>query len=292
VGPAFARSADFAIDKPAGRPCPALTDGHRCGIHAQLRERGFAGCTAYDCFGAGQQVVQVTFGGRAAWTPEVFRVFDVMRQLHELLWYAADALDRPAAAPVHADLRAARDRIEALTAADPGTLAEVDPATHRATVAPLLRRASRLTRAADPADQDQPAHGPAGLHQAPPDRARAGRDRPSHSQGARTRARAGRAGLDLAGQDLSGRDLRRAALRGADLSLASLLGADLRDADLRTADLLGADLRGADLSGADLTGALYLTAMQVAGARGTAATRLPTALPRPGSWPAGISAAT
>ena len=53
VAPAFAASADFAIDKPAGRPCPNLRDDFRCGIHAELRERGFPGCEVFDCFGAG-----------------------------------------------------------------------------------------------------------------------------------------------------------------------------------------------------------------------------------------------
>ena len=52
VGPAFAVSADFAVDKPAGQPCAHLGTDDRCGIHAQLRPRGFPCCVAYDCFGA------------------------------------------------------------------------------------------------------------------------------------------------------------------------------------------------------------------------------------------------
>ena len=58
----------------------------------------------YDCFGAGQQVSQVTFGGRD-WrqTPhaakQMFEVFPVMRQLHELLWYLTAALAMPPARP-------------------------------------------------------------------------------------------------------------------------------------------------------------------------------------------------
>ncbi len=43
VAPAFAASADFAIDKPAGRPCPHLGDDFRCGIHEHLDQRGFHG---------------------------------------------------------------------------------------------------------------------------------------------------------------------------------------------------------------------------------------------------------
>jgi uncharacterized membrane protein len=54
VASPFAASADFAIDKPAGAVCPNLEADFRCGIHARLRAEGFPGCTAYDCFGAGQ----------------------------------------------------------------------------------------------------------------------------------------------------------------------------------------------------------------------------------------------
>src|SRR3954465_8716710 len=96
VAPAFAASAAFAFDKPAGTSCRHLQDDYRCGIHAQLRERGFPGCTVFDCFGAGQRITQETFGGRA-WraTPEIaaaqFAVLPVVRQLHEALWYLVEA---------------------------------------------------------------------------------------------------------------------------------------------------------------------------------------------------------
>lgn len=243
VAPAFAASADFAIDKAAGHPCPNLRADDGCGIHDRLRGRGFGGCVAYDCFGAGQQVVQVVFAGGPR-SPRMLRGYGVARQLHELLFYAADALSREAAAPVHAELERARTAIEARLT-DPDVLAATDPAAHRAEVAPLLRRASTLTRTTG---------------------------RPA-------------TGRDLSHGDLAGRDLRGADLSAACLLGASLLGADLRTADLRTADLLAADLRGADLRGADLSGALYLTRTQVGATRGDAGTRLPAGLTRPSSWP-------
>src|SRR4051812_13802483 len=92
VAPAFAASADFAVDKPAGMPCPNLRDDDLCGIHDRLRDRGFPGCAVFDCFGAGQHVTQGTFAGRS-WreSPELagamFAVLPVMRQLHEMLWH-------------------------------------------------------------------------------------------------------------------------------------------------------------------------------------------------------------
>jgi len=248
VAPAFAASADFALDKPAGTACPHLQGDSRCGIHADLRERGFPGCTVFDCFGAGQQTVQVTFGGRdwrgsAELATSVFAAFGVQRQLHELLWYLTEALALPAAAPLRRELAAARDRTEELTGAAPQALAAVDTAALRAEAGALLTSVSELARA-----------------------------------GVRRRGR------DRRNADLVGADLRRTDLRGVSLRGAYLIGADLRDADLTATDLLGADLRAADLRGADLSGALFLTRPQVAAARGDAGTRLPAGLEHPDHW--------
>jgi Pentapeptide repeats (8 copies) len=181
----------------------------------------------------------------------------------------ADALSRPQAAPVHGALADARWAIEAAIAGGPSSIEATDPAAHRATVAPLLRRASALTRAAVP-----PAAGRSGPDDRRPDRASPAHQRPDRNATGRDLS-----GRDLAGRDLAGRDLSR-----ADLSTASLIGADLRGAGLQVADLLAADLRGANLDGADLSGALYLTRTQVGSARGSATTRLPDALPRPAHW--------
>ncbi|GGS78039.1 pentapeptide repeat-containing protein [Streptomyces violaceus] len=249
----FARSADFAVDKDAGTPCRNLQDDHRCGIHARLRQKGFTGCTVYDCFGAGQQVSQVTFGGRD-WRSEppeqarrMFDVFPVVRQLHELLWYLTEALALPAARPVHADLRTALEKTEELTEGSPEELAELDVAAHRQEINVLLLRTSELARA-----------------------------------GTKGRKK-NRRGADLMGARLKGADLRGANLRGA-----YLIAADLTGADLRGADLIGADLRDADLTDADLTGALFLTQPQLNAARGSAGTRLPESVTRPGHWTAQV----
>jgi uncharacterized protein YjbI with pentapeptide repeats len=248
----FARSADFALDKDAGEPCPNLRTDHRCGIHAGLRQRGFSGCTVYDCFGAGQKVSQVTFGGQD-WrtgpperTRRVFEVFPVVRQLHELLWYLTEALALPAARPVHAELRRALSDTERLTHQTPDELAALDVPAHRQRVNALLLRTSELARA-----------------------------------GTRGRKK-NRRGADLMGARLKGADLR-----GADLRGAYLIAADLTGADLRGADLIGADLRDADLTDADLTGAFFLTQPQLTAARGSAGTRLPDSVTRPAHWTAG-----
>ncbi|MGV9313055.1 pentapeptide repeat-containing protein [Streptomyces sp. NPDC003691] len=244
----FTASADFARDKAAGEPCGNLDSAFRCGIHARLRTGGYRGCTVYDCFGAGQQVSQETFGGRD-WRhhPEtarsMFGVFPVVRHLRELLHYLTDALAQEAARPLHKKLRARLAEVEGLTRLDPDRLAALDVAAHREQVNALLLRASELVRA--------------------PVRGRK---------------------KDRRGADLMGARLRGAGLRGVSLRGAYLIAADLRGADLRQTDLIGADLRDADLSGADLRGSLFLTQMQVNAARGDTATGLPPALDRPAHW--------
>jgi len=292
VVPAFAASADFAITKPAGRPCPNLADDFRCGIHDRLRASGFPGCTVYDCFGAGQQVSQVTFGGRD-WcgggpaAERMFAVFPVMRQLHELLRHLTEALTLPAAGPGHDDLRAALAETTALTAAGPDELLALDLAAHWRAAAGLLTRASELTRAAARA---APRPGPD-----PTERRAAAEPEPGTSRAAGRRA-AGRvssgpagtggraAMLERPGADLIGARLRNADLYGANLRGALLIGADLTGADLRVADLLGTDLRAANLAGADLTGSLFLTQPQLTAAAGDAGTRIPATLDRPAHW--------
>ncbi|MER8220303.1 pentapeptide repeat-containing protein [Streptomyces sp. NPDC094143] len=249
----FAASADFAVSKDAGTPCRNLRDDHRCGIHTELRRKGFTGCTVYDCFGAGQRVSQVTFGGQGWRTgpPEharrMFDVFPVVRQLHELLWYLTEALALPAARSLHTQLRTALERTEELAAGTPGELAALDVGAHRRTVNVLLLRTSELARA-----------------------------------GIKGRGK-DRRGADLVGARLRGADLRGATLRGA-----CLIAADLTGADLRGADLIGADLRDTDLTDADLTGAFYLTQPQLNAARGSAGTRLPESVTRPGHWTARV----
>lgn len=248
VAPAFQASADFAIDKRAGDPCPNLLAEHRCRIHDTLRERGFPGCTVYDCFGAGQQVAQVTFGGLGwrgdpARARQMFAAFDVMRQLHELLWYLVAALRLPTPAPLRRSLESARAETAALTALDVAALRALDVAGHRARVNTLLARVSDLVRARVPGERKQ-----------------------------------------YRGADLVDADLRAVDLRGANLRGAILIGADLRGVDLAGADLTGADCRAADVRGTDASAALFVTQAQLDAAVGDDDTALPEGAVRPPHW--------
>jgi uncharacterized protein YjbI with pentapeptide repeats len=208
----FAKSADFAIDKAAGEPCENLDDSFRCGIHQKLRTKGFPGCTVYDCFGAGQKISRLAGKSwREQPGQQMFAALPVMRQLHELLWYLAEASELKQTKAIHPQLRAATDRIEQLTQQPDVTT--VDLPGERAKVNELLLRTSALVR------------------------------------GKQSKAKE-RRGADLFGAKLRGADLRFANLRGAYLIAADLREADLRQADLIGADLRDARLEAADLTGA------------------------------------------
>lgn len=206
----FQKGESFPETKPSGVPCHNLDDRDRCGIHATLREDGWSGCVAFDCFGAGQQVAQVTYGG-VSWREggnlgEMAAVLSVMRQLHEMLALLDEAVRR-SAGPAGPWL----ERVVGLVGGTPEELLALDIDQLRLEVGAVLGEASRGVRERWPDALDL-------------------------------------AGQDLAGRDLRELDLRGAALRGAVLLGADLRGCDLTDADLLGADLRGADARGAELS--------------------------------------------
>ena len=254
VALAFTKSADFPFDKDAGEPCTNLDGADGCRIHPHLRERGFKGCTVFDCFGAGQKVSRQTFAGRSwrdddATRTAMFGTFPIVRRLHELLWYLDEAIDLVTGAVDPAPWVTAFEHVRVLSDGTPSALAELDVDAEYAAARALLVRASDIARQ-DVATTRQP-----------------------RSQ------RALEPGVDLMGARLRGRDLSGVTLRGS-----TAIAADLRDARLHRCDLLGVDLRDADLSGADLTEAIYLTQMQVNSARGDAGTLLPTGFERPSHW--------
>jgi len=250
VAPLFVASAEFGFTKFAGDPCPNLDTANRCTIHDRLREQGFPGCVTYDCFGAGQRVASELLPGTDWRTgPEaataLFDAFELVRPLHELLWYLEAALALEAALPLAARLAAAHAETDTLAGrvGQPGGPGRFQVDLHRGSVAALLREASALARAPYAATS-----------------------------------------LDRRGADLVEADLRALDLRGADLRGAEMLGADLRGVDLDLADVTGADLRAADLRGADLSGTLFVTGSQLESATGDRATRIPRDLRRPAHW--------
>ncbi|MEH7350124.1 pentapeptide repeat-containing protein [Gottfriedia acidiceleris] len=252
----FAASADFANDKIAGKPCHNLQSDFRCGVHKNLREIGFKGCTVFDCFGAGQKVSQVTFNGKD-WRQypelanEMYEVFPIMKQLHEMLWYLYESLMISAASEIHNEIKIILEETEKLALMEPKLILNLDIIAHRAEVNSLLIRTSELARAVA---------------------------LKKFNNNKKPQKATGRA-LDFIGAKLKGANFIGANLRGA-----YLIAADLKGADLRGSDLIGADLRDTNLSGADLTGSIFLTQAQINSAKGDFYTKIPATLKRPSHW--------
>ncbi|BCW44133.1 pentapeptide repeat-containing protein [Arthrobacter sp. StoSoilB5] len=250
----FARSADFAIDKPAASACPNMASDFSCTIHQRLRPRGFSGCTVFDCFGAGQVVSQLTFGG-TSWVQDplskssMFAVFKVVKQLHEMLWYLSEAQQRAFDPELAATAGQLSSDIETTAGGDASAVLAADVERLHAGVRALLMEVSAEVRASYGAEGRERFDG--GIHP----------------------------GADLMGTNLAGRRLC-----GSDLRGAYLIGANLEHSDLTAADLLGADLRDTRLHGANLAKTLYVTQPQINAAQGNFETRLPERLITPAHW--------
>lgn len=251
----YLKSEDFPINKPAGQPCVHLADSYACTIHSELRERGFKGCTVYDCLGAGQFVSQVTFHGRS-WRegevdgPRMFAIVPIMSQVHELLLYITDILSRDI--PEH-DARLLETLLEELLSfreLPPEQLTGTALMAFRQRARPLFVRLSLHIRAN-------------GLKQV----------------GLTLTSRHEQDRADLIGRNVSRHDVRGTCYRGA-----LLIGANLSGKDLLYVDFMGADVRDLDVRGAVLIDSLFLTQMQVNAMNGDRHTKLAPIYTRPSHW--------
>lgn len=250
----FSTSEGFPANKDAGKPCINLQSDFSCAVHHDLRNKGLKGCTAYDCFGAGQKIAKVTYKGKD-WRKEpkvskqMFETFLIMRQLHEMLWYLTQAFTLEATDIIKDDLYLMMKQTEQLTNLEPDSLMKLDIDAHRTKVNLLLRQVSERVRAK--VCQNNKASGKKNLAK---------------------------------GFSFIGADLRKVNLIGADFGGALLIAANLKGTDLSGANLIAADLRDADIRGANLSNSLFLTQAQINVARGDDNTKLPKALSRPTYW--------
>ena len=106
----------FAARKESGEPCPKLKADGLCSIYETRAEDGFGGCIRFECFGAGQHVVQTLFDGRdwrgdPALLGPMVDTFLAMRPVSDLAYLVESALaveledaQRSALADVQAEL--------------------------------------------------------------------------------------------------------------------------------------------------------------------------------------------
>ena len=127
MAPAFDRSEEFAIDKPACVACPNLGADDLCRIHGRLEKAGFHGCVIYDCLGAGQRVVQEMFAGRS-WRedpdllPEMWQALTALRGVHELILLLGAAAKAPLSPDERRTLEALQVELEPAGGWTPDTL--------------------------------------------------------------------------------------------------------------------------------------------------------------------------
>ncbi|NMS90712.1 pentapeptide repeat-containing protein [Clostridioides difficile] len=253
----FSASDGFPADKESGKPCINLQSDFKCSEHNNLVKRGFKGCTAYDCFGSGQKVAQVTYKGRdwmksSELANQMSEVFLIMRQLHEMLWYLKEASVLDISDKVKTKIDSIIEETEKITTMNPEQLIDLDITSHRLKVNSLLSQAS----------EDVMEKVKSFLKISNP------KNKKKLSKSI----------------DLIGADLRKTNLIGADLKGRLMIAANLKDTDLSGANLIGADLRDCDIRGANLKDSMFLTQLQVNTAKGDCNTKLPASLVHPKHW--------
>lgn len=247
----YGKSADFPFNKDGGSPCRNLCSNNLCSIHDQLREQGFRGCVSYECFGAGQIVSQSIYNGKdwredAEHAEEMFAVFPLVQQLHEMLWYLKQAMTLKETQSIQTSIQMIFEETVELTVKKPKEILEIDIVAHRGKVNALLVETSNMYRS----------------------------DININVEKKRIRK-----DVDFLGANLKGLNLQ-----GADFRGKLMIASNLSNSDLRKADFIGADLRDANLSGADLTDVLFLTQSQVNSAIGDNHTKIPSYIERPSHW--------
>lgn len=260
----FSKHDGFPTDKQAGVPCPNLAQDYTCIIHENLSEQGLKGCISYECFGAGQQVSQVTYGGGQGWkaqgadhssSDQMFNVFLIMKQLHEMCWYLYESLSYDIPNALADDVQYLLNETEKATLTSPDELQNFDLFVHHTKVSTLINKVTEFVQI--------------NLHQILSKTSSFNENKILKTKQKR----------DFIGANLTKKELRCADLRGC-----LLIAANFQGADLCGTNFIGADLRDANLRGANLTQSLFLTQPQINGAKGNKSTQLPANLSRPVHW--------
>lgn len=246
----FSKIEGFPNNKEAGKPCVNLQSNFDCSIHNNLREKGLKGCIAYDCFGAGQKVAQVTYKGKD-WvkSPQIanqmFDVFLIMRQLHEMLWYLTQSYNLEESISIRDEIKLKIEETEKITIMEPMELLNVDITTHRFKVNQILKKVSEIISKKFKQQNNNKIN---------------------------------------ISKDFIGKNLKKTNLIGGDLKGAFLIAAKLSGNDLTRANLIGADMRDCDIRGTNLKNAIFITQSQINSAKGDSNTQLPESIARPIYW--------
>lgn len=208
----FMKTDEFPEDKEAGNPCKNLASDFSCKIYNQLSRLNMKGCLAYDCFGAGQRTTQayfpdITWKTNPEKANEIFEVFLIIFQMHQLLWYLIEALSVVDNENLIGEIGSLILENERMTRGNASDILRLDVTSYRMKVNDVLKRVTRNLSG-------------------------------NSSKGTRKDY----IGSTFKGENLDGRDLSMSLLIAANLEGCSLkgvnfLGADMRDANIKNADL-------------------------------------------------------
>lgn len=243
----FSKLDGFPENKVAGKPCINLQKDYKCRIHKNLEKNNMRGCIGYDCFGAGQKVIQHIYNGHGLYeTPdkaqEIFDVFIVMFQLCQIGYFLAEAMTIKGAEAIRKDLEKLYKENRLMCEKSPEEILSADMDKYRDRVNVYLKKASSLMK----------DHHGFNNKKCP--------------------------------RDFMGKNYKNKDITGFDLSTKLLIAADFQNCDFSGVNLLGADTRDTNFSGGDLREAVFLTQGQINAARGDRNTRLPQHLSYPVTW--------
>lgn len=203
----------FPANKDAGIPCRHLMTDFRCDTHSTLASKQLKGCMAYDCFGAGQKVTQecyfdVDWKSAPEKASEIFNVFRVVFQLHQMEWYLLEANSLTTDTHTKEKIETLISENEQITSKSPIEILNFGIEDYQVRVNKILKQICDTT------------------------------SKPS-SNGKHSKDSFGRdfkrANLD--GVDFSMAFLIAANLEGCSLHGTNFLGADMRDANVKNTDL-------------------------------------------------------
>lgn len=243
----FSKTEGFPENKDAGIPCKNLLTNYKCKIHPELSDSGLKGCSAYDCFGAGQQVTSL-MQKKPEWNtiaPEeksiIFNAFLKVMQIHHTLWYLTEALTLNLSTVEKGQLELLRDMGKKLTAQPIEELQNID-------IISFQNKGNQLLKLI------------------------------CQEVGTMFNNKT------VTSRNYIGKSMKGKNLTGQDFSMSLLIAASLEQSDLYGANFLGADMRDTNIRNTDLSHCLFLNQMQINAAKGNKNTALPPYLSRPSIW--------
>lgn len=150
----------FPEDKVAGKPCKNLRDDFKCEIHNKLADKHLKGCMSYDCFGSGQKVTQDIYAG-VDWkkspkqADEMFQVFLIVYQLHQMLWYLIEAANLISEENLQDKIKTMIDENVKMTQMSPEKIIALDLEEYRGRVNSALKETCKLVHSEIQNSSDQ-----------------------------------------------------------------------------------------------------------------------------------------